>query len=308
MQKISKLEWIRILYGDPLQVFADLIRSAIVAPAGRILDCADYNAIEARVLFWVAKHEDGLKAFHEGRDLYKEMAQRIYNVRNIENITKDQRWLGKTAILGCGYGMGDEKFGIACAAQGQRINDDLAKAAVYAYRTTHAPVVKLWKNIGLAAQSAIENPGKKYRLNYTAWWLEGGFLWCELPSGRCLAYAEPSVRFELNKYKQKVATLYHYGVDSLSKKWWEQKTWGGTLVENVVQAIARDLMAAAMLRIEATGIWQVILSVHDELLGERDLFSDGSNKEFCELMATVPPWAPGLPVAVEGWEGSRYRK
>lgn len=305
---LGDLELVRMIYGEPMQAFSSCLRGMIVAPPGKVLDVADYAAIEARVLFWVAKHEEGLKAFREGRDLYKEMAQRIYNVNHVENVTKDQRWLGKTAILGCGYGMGVDRFEETCLNLGQEIGPDLSAAAVYAYRDAHSPVVKLWKNYELAAMAAIENPGKKYTLNYVSWWVRGGFLWCELPSGRRLAYHQPSVRMVVNKYKQRVKAIYHYGIDSYTKQWCEQKTWGGTLVENVVQAIARDLMAAAMLRIEAAGPWEIVLSVHDELLAERDIFGGGSNQEFCRLMAELPPWATGCPVQVEGWEGPRYKK
>ncbi len=104
--------------------------------------------------------------------------------------------------------------------------------------------------------------------------------------------------------------LYHWGIDSLSKKWVKQKTYGGKLVENVVQGIARDLMAEAMLRIEATKVWQIVLSVHDELIAERGIFPKGWNpaNAFNNLMAELPDWADGCPVAVEGWTGTRYRK
>jgi len=112
----------------------------------------------------------------------------------------------------------------------------------------------------------------------------------------------------IEKWGRRVPTLYFHGIDSKTKQWVKQNTYGGKLVENVVQAIARDLMAEAMLRIEDTGIWKLILTVHDELVAERSVFGGGTLEVFCELMATTPDWAEGCPIAVEGWTGDRYRK
>lgn len=305
------LEWVRTLYKDPMNVFSSCLRNVIIAPEGKTLDVADYASIETRVLFWVANHEEGMNAFREGRDLYKEVAARIYGT-SPERI-KDgsfERFLGKSAVLGCGYGMGFKKFVATCLSQGQEISEELGKTAVNAYRETHSPVPKLWGKIGLAAITAVQNPGKKYTINHTAWFMKGEFLFCELPSGRRLAYYGPQIVHEM-VFNERRPVLYHYGVNAVTRQWELQKTWGGTLVENVVQAIARDLMAEAMLRIEATKHWQIVLSVHDELIAERhdvNLPAAPTNEQFCKLMAEVPSWAEGCPVAVAGWSGPRYKK
>lgn len=306
------LELIRMIYGKPMNVFSDCIRSVIVPSKGRILDVADYAAIEARVLFWVARHEEGLKAFREGRDLYREQASRVFNkpVDQIESGSLE-RFVGKGLILGCGYQMGWEKFQATCELQGQKISDGLAQAAVQSYRETNRPVVKLWEMISRASLAAVSNLGKRYSINRTTWFVKDDFLFCELPSGRRLAYAYPSVKFELPRWGGliKIPVLYHWAVDPLSKKWTEVKTYGGKLTENVVQAIARDLMAAAMLRIEPRGPWKIILSVHDELIAERELKYKGFNiEDFCAHMAELPDWAEGCPVVATGWSGMRYRK
>ncbi len=301
------LEFVRLIYGDPMSVFSSCLRGMIVAPKGKILDVADYAAIEARVLFWVAKHEAGLRAFREGRDLYCELASTIFN-RKVTKVDVKERFLGKEGTLGAGFGLGHVKFKSSCKEKGQEITEELAKATITAYRTTHKPVVELWRKIERAAVEAVRNPGKRYAVNMTMWFVKDSFLWCELPSGRRLAYYGPRVQYDTTPWGDKRAVLYHWGVDSLSKKWVFNKTYGGRLVENVVQAIARDLMAEAMLRIDSAGSWDLVLTVHDELIGERDIFSDATNKGFCDLMAEVPDWADGLPVRVEGWEGTRYRK
>lgn len=306
--KTGDLMLVQDTFGDPMEAFSSALRGMIRAPKGNVLDIADYNAIELRVLFWVAKHEEGLKALREGRDLYKELARDVYKVPVIK-IDPDQRFLGKTGVLGCGYGCGKIKFGSMCRMQGRDISDELAELVVNTYRKTHKPVVILWSTIEKAARFAIENPGKKYSVNRTSWWVANDFLWCELPSGRKLAYYQPSVKYEVDKWKNKRPVIYHYGVNPRTKKWTEDKTWGGTLVENVVQAISRDIMAAGMLRIEETGIWEIVLSVHDELVAERpdDEFL-ANNRDFCDLMAELPEWAEGLPLKVEGFAAKRYRK
>lgn len=304
---MSTLEWIRFLYGDPMAVFSSCIRSMIVAPPGKVLDVADYNAIETRVLFWVADHEAGLRAFRENRDLYKEQAASVFNT-TVDKIANDsyERAIGKGLILGSGYGMGAKKFAATCRAQGLEIKDELAEIAVSSYRSTHSPVVKLWSNVERAAVAAVENLGKRYRINRATWYVKKDFLFCELPSKRRLAYYGPTVRYEPTPWGDKRPVLYHYGVNGLTRKWEEAKTYGGRLCENIIQAIARDLMAEAMLRIEAAG-WEIVLSVHDELVAERDKLRPG-HKEFCRLMAELPAWAEGCPVKASGWSGWRYRK
>ncbi len=304
------LDMIRLCYGDPMETFASCLRGMIIAPPGKTLDVGDYSAIEARVLFWFAKDEAGLKAFREGRDLYRELATKIFSVK-LGSVDDKQRFVGKQATLGCGFGMGAKKFRGTCANLGQDVTDDVASLAVTAYRNAHPTVVQLWGLIERAAQAAVQNPGKKYTINRTKWWVKGKYLWCKLPSGRRLAYREPSVQYDLTPWGDKRPVLYHWGVNPKTKKWGRDKTWGGVLVENIVQATARDVMAEAMLRINATGHWDIVLSVHDELAGERPDFRPFGGKDqqtFCELMEELPDWAEGLPVKVAGWSGKRYRK
>lgn len=296
---------IRLLYGEPMEVLSSCLRNTIVAPKGRIFYCGDYAAIEARKLFWLAKHDAGVEAFHNNEPMYEQMAAIIYNVP-LEKVTSEMRFVGKQAVLGCGYGMGWKKFIGQCAQFGVTVTEEVAKKAVYAYRDFHAPVPQLWKNYERAAVAAVLNPGKKYSINHTTWYMRGLFLYCVLPSGRRLAYYGPRVRYENTPWGEKRPVLYHWGVDSRTKKWVIQKTWGGTLTENVCQAMSRDFMAEAMLRLDRHG-YTVVLSVHDELLCEHDE-GKGSVEEFCALMATRPDWAAGAPVKVEGWTGNRYRK
>jgi DNA polymerase bacteriophage-type len=302
----TDLAWIRTLYGRPLDVLSSCLRAAIIPTKGFELFGGDYAAIELRVLFWIARHERGLRALRTGRDLYKELARKIYGRLSVDEVTKPEREVGKRAILGCGYSMGAAKFFITCENQGQPVSIDLARAAVEAYRSEHTPVPRLWYNIERAAIAAVKERGKRFTVNRTTWWVEDSFLWCALPSERRLAYYRPEIRMKRTPWGEMKPELFHYGVNPVSKKWEISSTYGGRLVENVVQATARDLMAAAMPRLERAG-YRILLSVHDELLTEREE-GRGCKKEFQDLMASTPSWARDCPVTVESWSGSRYRK
>ena len=285
-----------------MEVFSSCIRGAIIASPGKTLYVADYASIEVRVLFWLAGHAEGVKAYVENQDLYKDMATKIYN-QKLEKITGEQRQVGKFAILGAGYGMGPDRFQGQCKQYGVEITEELAAISIAAYRETHAPVVMLWRGYESAARQAIQNPGKGFSVGKTRWVKEGKFLWCILPSGRKLAYYEPVIKLE-KKFGSVRPAIYHYGVNPVSKKWELSSTYGGMLTENVTQATARDLMAEAMLRVEAAG-YEIVLSVHDELLAEK---AKGSVSEFESLMSELPPWASGCPIAAAGWSGNRYGK
>lgn len=305
--KTGDIEWVRTLYGQPMNVFASCLRGAIIPDPGNVFFCADYAAIETRMAFWFAKHEVGIKAFTEDRDLYREMAASVYN-KPIEEIGKDsiERFVGKGLILGCAYNMGGKKFRDSCALQGVTIDANVAELAVKTYRKVHYPIVKLWYNIENAAIAAIQNPGKRFTINYTTWFVRDGFLWCELPSGRKLAYYGAEIQQGKTPWGEDKAMIYHWSVNPRTRKWELAPTYGGKLVENVVQAASRDLMAWAMLRIDQAG-YQILLSVHDEILSQRS-DGNGSVKEFEDLMAELPPWATGAPVKAVGWSGDRYRK
>lgn len=308
------LDFLASQFGDPVEVFVSCLRGMITASPGKELFVDDFAAIEARVLFWLADHVEGCKAFAEGRKMYEELAMVIFGVKDIMKITKDQRFVGKEAFLGSGFGMGWPKFQSTCADKGRIVDAPTSKKAIKAYREENAPVPKLWNNLEQAAINAVENPGKTYKVNHTEWFVKGRFLCCRLPSGRCLYYYGAFTKYERTPWGTSKAVLYHWGVNSRTKKWEVQKTWGGTLTENVVQATARDLMSAAMRRIQNKN-YDIILTVHDEIIGERDI-GEGSVEGFNRLMRTLPKWArkghPGVkvdcPVNVEGWKGQRYRK
>lgn len=301
----TDLELIRLLYGKPLDVFSSCLRSVIQPSPGMELVGGDFAGIELRVLFWIAKHEDGLQAFIDGRDLYRELATVIYS-KKLADVTKPEREVAKRAVLGSGFGMGKDKFFETCKAFGQEISLELAAEAVAAYRETHEKIPALWKNLELAAIAAVKNPTKSYKVNRVTWFMEGRFLYCELPSGRRLAYYGPKIEYKETPWGEKRPTLYHWDINPKTKKWVYTHTYGGKLTENVVQAIARDKMVDSMKRAENREM-RLLLTVHDELLTENEI-GKVSVEEFESMMAENESWSAGLPIKVEGFKGMRYRK
>ncbi len=220
---------------------------------------------------------------------------------------KFKRELGKQVVLGAGFGIGvnGKKFQMTCKKYGMDIPIELAQKAVRAYRNTHRAIPAYWPKIEQAALLAFANPTKSYRIGKLKWKMEKNFLTVELPIGRKLYYFDPKVTRKRTFFGTR-PELSYMGIDSKSKKFFRTSTWGGKLTENVVQAIARDLLQEATLRLEQTPS-KPVLTVHDEVIAERP-DGQGSLQEFLRVMSIVPTWAEGLPVKVEGWSEKRYRK
>jgi len=175
---------------------------------------------------------------------------------------------------------------------------------VIKYREKYHSVKSMWREQNNAAIAAVDEPGTSHTANKVTWKMnDNNFLTCELPSGRKLYYRNPELG--TNQFGNK--SLYYWSVDAVTKQWRRTGTYGGKLVENITQAIARDLMADAMLRIDDHEVYDLLASVHDELICEADE-GTGDVEEFETLMAEIQPWATGCPVAAEGWAGMRYRK
>ena len=304
-------------YGNLMKLISNTLRGAICAPPGKELQIADYASIEARVLFWMVGATRALDVLNEGKNIYKDMTGAIMEFlgkpvpdpQTIEKGTDDYQ-LGKQSILGLGYQMGGPKFRETCAGYGIEVNNEFSKSVVKLYRETYPEVPQLWRAMEAAAIQAVlngPNAAVGVQVANVRWCMRGDFLHCKLPSGRLLSYYSPVVIDATTPWGAPTKKLMYMGVDSHSKKWCYQKTFGGKLVENVVQAIARDLMAAAMIRIQGTVYQDITMTVHDEIVSEVDQ-GVGSIKEFEELMSELPPWAMGFPVGAEGFSAQRYRK
>lgn len=312
-----------LLY-PPVAAIVDCLRSMLVAGPGMELIAADFSAIEARVVNWLAGQWDYVQLFAEGKDVYKVNAAKLYGIP-IEEVQKfPHRQTGKFQELGCGFGMGAAKAVTAAKdVYGLDLPPELAKEIVDSYRETHPEVKNFWYGAERACIAAVKTPGVVQTfggLKNLKAIKAGAYLYIILPSGRPLCYAAPTVEwtpppwaFEMvdgvmvrKPEVEDKETLFFWGVDGFSKKWGKLKAYGGLLVENIVQAVARDLMAEGMLRAEVRG-YPPILSVHDEVVAEVPA-GFGSVQEFEALLCETPDWAQGCPVAAEGWRGQRYRK
>lgn len=294
----------KAIFPNVFDTLSNVLRGMLMAAPGKKFVAADFAAVETRVLFWLADHKEGLNIFYNGDDIYKAMASAIYNVP-IGEVTKEQRQLGKQAILGLGYGMGAKKFAITCKGYGIDITEEFAKKVIALYRSIHWPIKGLWSDIERAALGAVERPGKVFLAGKCKFFMSDRFLVCELPSKRRIYYCDPMTRTEDTEWGER-KRLGYYAPNSQSKRWQYEETYGGKLVENCVQACAADLMREAALRQEIAG-FPIVMRIHDELIAEVDEDKDCLD-EFETLMRTLPKWAEGCPIDVEGYMGPRYKK
>lgn len=310
------------LIAPPLAVVSSLLRGMLVPTPGLDMVAGDYSAIEARVLNWLAGQEDVLDTFREydtgdtSKDPYKIMAVRMGRGHSAAEISKEDRQAGKAAELGCGFQMGAKKFVDAAWKVYQvRVTIEQAKQAVKAYRSSHDRVKNFWYEAERACLEAIHRPGAVQifggRRNLRTV-VAGAYLYILLPSGRPLCYAAPrAVEREIvvedengeEKRFTKVCMEY-FGVDPFTKQWGRLRAYGGFLVENIVQAVARDFMVNGMEQVGAAG-YDVLLTVHDEVIAER---ASADAHEFEAALSTLPSWGGGCPVAAEARVGRRYRK
>lgn len=304
------LEWIKHVSekAPPMEVISSLIRPLIIPADNHQLYVYDYKAIEPRVLAWISGEDKLLSAYAEGRDVYSEMASVLYGIP-LETVTKQQRQFGKVVIIACGYQMGVSKFAQTCASWGIKVSDEEASAAVRTYREHYSKIPAFWRKLQECIFKCFENPGNfdiscglKKKLKFFSRFA-GGPLQVRLPSNRVLHYQQPIYDVSVNPHFDQPSLGYH--TDKFGK-WILKGLYGGLLAENIVQAISRDLMADAMLRLDEAG-YPVIFSVHDEVVCEvPDGF--GSPQDFENIMTETPKWAKDLPIEVEGYTSMRYRK
>lgn len=295
------LDALELLYDSVPDTLSQLIRTAFIPSAGCRFIVADYSAIEARVIAWLAGEESTLQAFRDGKDLYCETASRMFGVPvEKHGVNAELRQKGKIATLACGYNgsvgalkaMGALRMGLA---------EHELKPIVDAWRAANPNIVQLWADVAQAALDAVTTR-RAVRLPNLRFSVESGILFITLPSSRRLAYVQP--RLGENRWG---GTSITYSGVTTGRKWGRLETYGGKLVEKIVQAVARDLLVHAM-RLVAQAGHRIVMHVHDEIVIDEPLGSGFTVTDACQLMATPPDWADGLPLDADGYECDYYRK
>lgn len=293
------LEMVEILFGNVPNVLSQLIRTAFVASPGHRLMVADFSAIEARVIAWLAGERWRLEVFKTHGKIYEASAAQMFRVP-IEAVTKgsDLRQKGKVSELALGYQGGPNAL-IAMGALTMGLDEEELPRLVKMWRNANKAIVDYWEVVGNAALEAVETGAPVTITHGIRFHVQQGILWITLPSGRKLAYYKPHIAE--NRFGS--PALKYWGMDKI---WTVQDTYGGKLVENIVQAIARDCLADAMLRLDAAG-YRIVMHVHDEVVLEMP-HGKGSLDEVNSIMGQVIPWAKGLPLTADSYETSFYKK
>lgn len=299
--KAGDSEALELLYHPLPDTLSQLIRTAFIPSVGHRFIVADFSAIEARVLAWLAGEEGTLQAFREGKDLYCQTASRMFGVPvEKHGANAELRQKGKIAVLACGYG-GSVGALKAMGALRMGLDEAELKPLVDAWRDANPMVVQFWRDIEQAAITTIETrtPTQVGRINLS---YRCGCLFIALPSGRELCYPRP----RLGENRFGMTSIVFDGVDGTTRKWGPIETYGGKLTENLVQATARDLLTHAMHHVDAAG-HRIVMHIHDEIVVDEP--ADGASvKDIVCLMTRLPAWAGGLPLDADGYECVYYMK
>ena len=271
------------------------LKYAVQAPEGHLLIDSDSSQIEARTLAWLAGQQDLVEAFEKGEDVYKIMASKIYNKAE-EDVTKDERFVGKTTILGCGYGMGAAKFRKQLKAFGVEVSEDEAQAIIDTYRKSYPAITKLWREAGDALKAITNNQTTPLGRNDVL--LVEGEKGIRLPNGLYIKY--PNLKTHSNEGK----TEYVYDTKK-GKTTVPNRIYGGKVVENLCQALARIIIGEQMLLIAKK--YKVVMTVHDAIACIVPASDVNTAKENVEIfMRMRPSWAMDLPLNCEAGSGETY--
>lgn len=302
---------LQCIHGELLPLLRDAIRNAIIAEDGYEFFVADKASIEARVLGWVAGCKGYQKAYRDGLDLYKVTAAEIYGVA-YEDVTEDQRKVGKDSVLGLGYSMWFDTFYDWCMKKGAKdVTLKLCEKATKTYRKIYHEIPRSWKESEHLAIRAVRT-GKPQVMGghdgrpRIVFEMIGTYLTIKLPSGRRLWYPGAHVKMTTTKWGSIKPQLRFF--TEINKKWWRVSwTYGGKIIENIVQAIARDLLARALLKCEAAGL-PVVMHVHDEIVAEVLKKLKRKIDEMHAIFRSVPRWGEGLLLGSGGFVTPFYKK
>lgn len=308
--KQRKLDAIRLIYGNVADTLSQLVRTAFVPAPGHVFVVADFSAIEARVVAWLAGEEWVLDVFRSHGKIYEATASQMFGVP-LELIRKgnpeyELRQKGKVATLALGYQGGTGAL-VKMGALQMGLTEDELPDIVYRWRAANRRIVDLWYSLENAALEAVRT-GQAVGVQGLIIAREGDyatgqdFMTIRLPSGRKLFYARPFIQLNEAGREQ----LYYHGMNQRTGKWEVIPTYGGKLTENCVQAIARDCLAESLLRLHQAG-YRTVMHVHDEVVLEVPR-ERADVDAVTELMGQPIPWAPGLPLKADGFVTEFYRK
>ena len=298
--KAGLFDAVDMLYDSTSSVLSELIRTAFVPKDGSRFIVADFSAIEARIIAWFAGEKWRMEVFANGGDIYCASASQMFHVPVEKNgINGHLRQKGKIAELALGYGGSVGALKAMGALQMGVIEEEL-QPLVTAWRQSNPRIVKLWWDVDKAAMTAVRQKTTTvtHGIRFT---YQSGMLFITLPSGRNLVYVKP--RIGTNQFGSDAIT--YEGVGG-TKKWERIESYGPKLVENIVQATARDILAEAMLRLSARG-FEIVMHVHDEAVLEVPI-GKSSVAQVCGIMAERPTWANGLLLSADGYECDFYQK
>lgn len=296
--KNEDYETLEILYESPSDILSQLIRTAFIPKEGSRFIISDFSAIEARVLAWLAGEQWVLDSFENGEDIYCRTASRMFGVPvEKHGVNGHLRQKGKIATLACGY---QGALGALKAMGGieMGLSEDELQSIVDSWREANPNIVSLWWDIDTVVKRVVKTRSKEEYKNLVISY-EKGILFIELPSKRRLAY--PKAKIGMNRFGGE--SVVYEGI-VVGNKWDKIESYGGKFVENIVQAIARDILAEAMMRLEKKG-FNIVMHIHDEVVIESDT---SSIEEINEIMSLLPNWAPGLILDADGFESEFYKK
>ena len=298
--KLGCFDMIEVLYGNTPDILSQLIRTMLIPKPGCEFIVADFSAIEARVLAWLAGEQWRLEAFQRGEDIYCASASQMFGVPVVKHgINGELRQKGKVAELACGYGGGAGAL-ISMGALDMGLKEDELPDIISSWRDANPEIVKFWYAVEKAAIETVKDHTDR-TVGRIGFQFSANTLWIVLPSGRRLAYIKP--KLQPNRFGRMALTFEGLGANN---KWVRGETYSGKLTENITQATARDLLAEAMRRMEIAGL-DIVGHVHDEVILEvpkRQYTVD----DVCNIMNQNPRWAGGLPLSSAGYTGNYYYK
>jgi DNA polymerase bacteriophage-type len=313
LAKLHDLDMMEVIYDKPTHILSQLIRTAFIAPEGYTFSVADFSAIEARVIAWVANEQWRLDLFNDPKaDIYCASASKMFGVPVHKG--DDLRQRGKVAELALGYGGGVNA--LTTMDTKKALKDEEKPQILSKWREANKKIVSLWRSLEDCAKRCIGTRREQvYRIDDVSsiiFRYESGAMTIELPSGRKLFY--PSARMGRRTIEGvngsfEVEDISYMGQDQTSGKWVKLNTYGGKLTENVVQAIARDLLANAIFKVFDLG-FNIVLHVHDEIAAE--IPKDGNEEKTLQIMSdamcSAPSWAKGIPLRAAGYITEYYKK